>query len=77
MEAWGTTDFRNDLTLITVPALVLHGDKDATVPIDGSGRRTHAALQQSELRVLEQAPHGANVSHRDEFNEALVDFLAK
>ena len=35
MEAFGTTDFREDLTKVTVPTLVIHGDSDATVPFEG------------------------------------------
>jgi non-heme chloroperoxidase len=77
MQAFGTTDFRDDLTKVTVPALVIHGDGDATVPFEGSGKRTHEALAHSELHVIEGGPHGINVSHADEFNRVLVDFLAK
>jgi pimeloyl-ACP methyl ester carboxylesterase len=77
MEAFGTTDFRDDLPNVTVPALVLHGDGDGTVPLEGSGARTHAALPSSDLHVLRDAPHGCNVSHPDEFNQALLTFLAK
>ncbi|KAA9089898.1 alpha/beta fold hydrolase [Microbacterium radiodurans] len=77
MEAFGTTDFREDLPAITVPALIIHGDGDATVPFEGSGKRTHEAIAGSELVVVTDAPHGLNVSHADEFNAALLDFLAK
>ncbi|MBG6226458.1 pimeloyl-ACP methyl ester carboxylesterase [Arthrobacter sp. CAN_A2] len=77
MEAFGTTDFRDDLSKVTVPALVLHGDGDGVVPFDGSGARTHAALPGSELHVINGAPHGCNVSHPDEWNQALITFLAK
>src|SRR5690606_25719179 len=77
MEAFSTTDFRDDLAKVTVPTLVLHGDSDATVPFEGSGRRTHAAIAGSELVVLEDAPHGCNTSHVDAFNRALLDFLRK
>jgi non-heme chloroperoxidase len=77
MEAFGTTDFRDDLAKVTVPALVIHGDGDATVPFEGSGQRTHEAIPGSELVVVEGAPHGFNVSHAEEFNRALLDFLAR
>lgn len=77
MEAFGTTDFREDLPSVTVPALVLHGDGDAVVPLEGSGARTHAALPSSDLHVIHGAPHGCNVSHADEFNQALLTFLQK
>ena len=75
MQAFGTTDFREDLPKITVPTLIIHGDSDATVTFEGSGERTHQAIPQSELVLLTDAPHGCNVSHADEFNEALLRFL--
>ena len=75
MTAWGTTDFRDDLAKVTVPALVIHGTADGTVPFEGSGARTHAALPGSWLVLVDDAPHGLNVSHAEEFNEALLAFL--
>lgn len=77
MEAFATTDFRADLGKITIPTLVIHGDSDATVPIEGSGQRTHAAIAGSRLVVLDDAPHGCNVSHAEAFNESLLAFLAR
>ncbi|KQO79915.1 bromoperoxidase [Frigoribacterium sp. Leaf263] len=75
--AFATTDFRDDLTKITVPTLVIHGDSDAIVPFEVSGKRTHEAIAGSELVVIEGAPHGLTVSHRDEWNEHVLAFLAK
>jgi non-heme chloroperoxidase len=75
MEAFASTDFRDDLTKITVPTLVIHGDSDGTVPFEGSGKRTHEAVDGSTLVVIEDGPHGINVSHADEFNRALLEFL--
>jgi non-heme chloroperoxidase len=77
MEAFGTTDFREDLNRVAVPTLVIHGDADGTVPFEGSGQRTHKAIAASELVLLQDAPHGCNVSHAEPFNQALLDFLAK
>lgn len=77
MAAFGGTDFRDDLPKITVPTLVIHGAGDGTVPFHGSGDRTHAAVPQSELVVVDDAPHGFNVSHAAEFNRALIEFLAR
>jgi non-heme chloroperoxidase len=76
MASFGTTDFREDLPHVTVPTLVLHGDGDGTVPFEGSGKRTHEAIPQSQLHVILGAPHGCNVSHAEEFNRTLVDFLS-
>ena len=75
MDAFGTTDFRVDLKKVTVPTLVIHGEADAIVPIDGSGLRTHRAVPHSQLVKVKGAPHGLNVSHAQAFNEALLSFL--
>ena len=76
MEAFGTTDFRGDLPKDAVPTLVIHGDSDGTVPFEGSGKRTHEAIAGSQLHVIAGGPHGCNVSHADEFNRVLIEFLS-
>jgi pimeloyl-ACP methyl ester carboxylesterase len=77
MAAFGLTDFRDDLKAVTVPTLVIHGDADATVPFEGSGRRTHEAIPNSEPHVVTGGPHGINVSHREVFDRVLVEFLGR
>ena len=76
VDSWARTDFRADLERITVPTLVIHGDSDGTVPIEVSGRRSHAAIEGSELVVVPGAPHGFPVTHAEEFNRALLAFLS-
>jgi non-heme chloroperoxidase len=77
IAAFGRTDFRADLTKIDVPALVIHGDSDGVVPFEVSGRRTHEALPDSTLVLIEGGPHGINVTHAEQFNTALLEFLAR
>jgi pimeloyl-ACP methyl ester carboxylesterase len=76
IRSW-VEDFTGDLAKVTVPTLVIHGDSDAIVPVEVSGQRTAQQVSGSELVVLEKGPHGINVSHLDEFNEALVSFLTR
>ncbi len=76
MRSFGTTDFREDLQAISCPTMVIHGDGDGIVPFEGSGARTHQALQGSALVVIEGGPHGVNASHPAQFNVALLDFLS-
>jgi non-heme chloroperoxidase len=73
--AFTKTDFRDDLKRFTIPTLVIHGDTDAIVPFEVSGKRTAEAIEDSKLVVLRDAPHGANVTHADEFNAELLVFL--
>ena len=75
IAAFGRTDFRADVEKVDVPTLVIHGDSDAIVPFEVSGKRTHEMIDGSELVLVEGAPHGLNATHADEFNEALLQFL--
>ena len=75
IRAFGYTDFRDDLAKIDVPTLVIHGDSDAIVPFEVSGKRTAEAVADSRTVVIAGGPHGFNATHADEFNQALVDFL--
>jgi peroxiredoxin len=77
MAAWSSTDFRDDLAQISLPTLIIHGEADASVPFEGSARRTHDAIPGSELHVIAGGPHGCNLSHADEFNEVLLKFLSQ
>lgn len=73
--AFSYTDFRDDVAKIDVPTLVIHGDSDGIVPFEISGRRSHEAIENSQLVVIEGAPHGFNATHAEQFNRALLDFL--
>ena len=77
MASFANTDFREDLPKVTVPTLVIHGDADGTVPFEGSGARTHAAIAGSEVYLVAGAPHGVTVSHPDEWNRVVLEFLAR
>lgn len=75
MDAFSTTDFREDLKKVTVPTLVIHGEADAIVPFESSGQRTHRAVRHSKLVTVSGAPHGLTVTHAQAFNDALLSFL--
>jgi non-heme chloroperoxidase len=75
--AFGRTDFRADMKKVSVPTLIIHGDSDAIVPFEASGKRSHEAIAGSTLALIAGAPHGLNVTHSDLFNRALLEFLAK
>jgi pimeloyl-ACP methyl ester carboxylesterase len=76
IQSW-LTDFRDDLGQDSVPTLVIHGDSDAIVPLEVSGKLTDEMVQDSTLHVVEQGPHGLNTSHPEEFNRVLLDFLKR
>jgi len=69
-----TTDFSADLRKITVPVLLVHGDRDISAPIDLTGRRTAKLIPQCELKVYENAAHGLPITHMDQLNAELLAF---
>jgi peroxiredoxin len=75
VTAFGTTDFRADLRKFDVPTLIVHGDADRIVPIEGSALKSHAAIAGSRLEVLKGAPHGFAATHASELNALLLSFL--
>lgn len=77
IAAFGRTDFRGDLNAVTVPTLVIHGDSDAIVPFEVSGKRSAELIKNAELHVVKGGPHAINASHVEEFNRVLLAFLAK
>ena len=68
-------DFSHDVTRIDVPTLILHGTADRILPIDGQGRRLHAALPSARYKEIDGGPHLGVVTHTEEVNRALLGFL--
>ncbi|GAB3643563.1 alpha/beta fold hydrolase [Spirosoma arcticum] len=75
VRAFSETDFRNDLTQIRVPVLIVHGDGDKTVPIESSGELTANALPNAQYLVYDGAPHGLFVTEKDRLNDDLLTFI--
>ena len=75
VRAFSETDFRRDLAGIGVPSLVIHGDGDATVPIEVSGRATARLIPGAKLIEYQGAPHGLFYPQRDRLNQDLLAFL--
>ena len=76
IQGFAKTDFRGDVAKVTVPTLVIHGDADAIVPFEISGKRSAELIPGAQLVVIKGGPHGINASHSEEFNQALLAFLA-
>lgn len=68
------TDFRPELRAIRRPVLVVHGTRDASAPIDLTGRPTAALIPDARLEVYDEAPHGLFMTHAARLNEDLRRF---
>ena len=58
-----------------IPTLIVHGTADRVLPIDGQGRRLHAALPDAHYVEIEGGAHVVCVTHAAEVNQALLSFL--
>jgi non-heme chloroperoxidase len=69
-------DFSQDITRIDIPTLILHGTADRILPINGQGRRLHAALPDARYVEIDGGPHVMTVTHAAEVNRELLAFLS-
>jgi non-heme chloroperoxidase len=70
-------DFREDLSAVDVPTLVMHGDADRILPITAAGSRTAKLIKGARLVVVKEGPHCITWTHADEVNAELLSFLGK
>lgn len=74
-KAWMHTDFRDELKNVNVPTLIVHGKADQTVPIETSANQAAKGIKNATYIKIDNAPHGLNVTHPDELNKVLLNFL--
>jgi non-heme chloroperoxidase len=75
IKAFSETDFTEDLKIIEVPTLVMHGSDDQIVPIADSAPLSAKLLKNSTLKVYEKFPHGMLTTHADVVNPDLLAFI--
>ncbi len=75
IKAFSETDFTEDLKIIDVPTLVMHGDDDQIVPIADSAPLSAKLLKNSVLKIHPKFPHGMCTTHADVVNPELLAFV--
>lgn len=75
VDSFGKTDFREDCKKFDIPTLIVHGDDDQIVPINVSAKKASKLISTSQLEVIKGAPHGLMMTHHEEFNSILLEFL--
>jgi non-heme chloroperoxidase len=75
IKAFSETDFTEDLKIIDVPTLVMHGSDDQIVPIADSAMLSSKLLKNGTLKVYERFPHGMCTTHADVVNPDLLAFI--
>ena len=75
IKAFSETDFTEDLKIIDVPTLVMHGDDDQIVPIADSALLSAKLLKNGTLKVYEKFTHGMCTTHAEIVNSDLLTFI--
>jgi len=70
-------DITDRLPEITCPTLVIHGTGDVSTPYQRAETVAAKVPDCRGLVLIDGAPHAANLSHPDEVNDAIADFLAQ
>jgi non-heme chloroperoxidase len=76
VAAWHE-DFREDISRIDVPTLVIQGDADRILPITATGLRNAKLIKGARLVVVKDGPHCIPWTHAEEVNAGLLSFLAE
>lgn len=74
-KAWAETDFRSELGNVNVPCLIVHGDDDKIVPIETSAEQASKGIANNVYHIIKGGPHGLNITHKNNLNKILIDFL--
>ena len=75
IKVFSETNFTEDLKVIDVPVLVMHGSDDQVVPIADSAELSVKLLKNGKLKVYDGYPHGMFTTHADVINADLLAFI--
>jgi non-heme chloroperoxidase len=68
-------DFRDEMRRITVPTLIIHGDRDRSMPIEITGKPSAELIPGCRLLIYEGAPHGLMYTHMDRLHADILRFV--
>lgn len=75
VPAW-LTDFRQAVSRIDIPSLIIHGDADRILPINATAIPLSKMIKGTKFVPIEGGPHGIPWTHADRVNSELLKFLA-
>jgi pimeloyl-ACP methyl ester carboxylesterase len=76
LEAARRHDASDRLGSLSMPVHVIGAEHDLLVPVWKS-KQLAELIPGAQLTVIPGAPHGANLERREEFNEAVLGFIAE
>ena len=69
------TEFYDDLAVIEVPVLVMHGEDDQICPFTTTGARSVKLVKNGKLISYPGLPHGMPTTHADIINRDLLAII--
>jgi non-heme chloroperoxidase len=75
IKALSESEFYDDLKMIDVPVLVMHGEDDQICPFATTGARSVKLLKHGTLKSYPGLPHGMPTTHADRINADLLEFV--
>ena len=69
------SEFFDDLKIIDVPVLVMHGEDDQICPFQSSGAKSIKLLKHGTLKTYPGFPHGMPTTHAAQINADLLEFI--
>lgn len=69
-----STDFRPELSQIRIPTLFIHGDRDASAPLEMTSKPAAALVPGSRLLIYEGGPHGVYFTHKEHLTGDIARF---
>ncbi|MFM0093620.1 prolyl oligopeptidase family serine peptidase [Paraburkholderia sediminicola] len=74
-RAWSDTDFRADMSAMTVPTLIMHGSADVNVPPEITARVAASMIPTSRYIEYVGSGHAIGITDCNEVNRDLLAFL--
>jgi non-heme chloroperoxidase len=68
-------DFRAEMRRIEIPALLIHGDRDRSAPLERTGQPSAELLPNCRLLVYPGAPHGLMYTHTERLHGDILRFI--
>jgi non-heme chloroperoxidase len=75
IKALSETEFYEDLKIIDVPVLVMHGEDDQIAPYAATAASSIKLLKHGTLKAYPGFPHGMPTTHADQINADILKFI--
>jgi len=77
IQAFSETDFTEDLKKFNVPTLIIHGDDDQIVPIQGAALLSAKLVKGAELKIYKGGSHSLGDTAKEQLNADLLAFAQR